>query len=423
MKMDLELPSKAVVEVELDYEKLDKHCFLCKSLSHEKDDCPLKQDARYKESEQAELGISQRNTLERIAEGRKRQENRRYARFTANSHQHQGARWTNTRYDNHRQSSNSSLDRDDRLTRRSSEVEENRRRYDDRYLEGRRSVSRRPPSHTSRERDSLRASHDSSLPHDTHLRKHYPSLSKEATSRSHHSPPEARQNPKSPNFAQRTTDPSSDHGTKRNSALDRLSLPHSDGNKSAKERLSIAPIEERLPAHERLSVAINSEERLPASERLSVQTQRIRREEEDNNSAPSDTENQTILLPSQCVVNNATITRPSSSAYFDSNRLGPCDRSPIRTLSEDRVHVSLRLGPLFSEEEVADDEGAEDTPQLILNTSLTAPSKAAGKHAVDSTQARKRTNNTTDQGAELKKRRVTKNSHHVETPPELKQSC
>ena len=34
MRMDLQLPSKQVIEVELEYEKLEKHCFLCKSLSH-----------------------------------------------------------------------------------------------------------------------------------------------------------------------------------------------------------------------------------------------------------------------------------------------------------------------------------------------------------------------------------------------------
>lgn len=97
MKMDLQLPSKDVVEVELDYEKLDKHCFLCKSLSHEKDDCPLKQEGGYKDIEKTELGISQRNTLERIADGRKRQEDRRSARVAATSHRQQGARWTNAR--------------------------------------------------------------------------------------------------------------------------------------------------------------------------------------------------------------------------------------------------------------------------------------------------------------------------------------
>lgn len=115
-----------------------------------------------------------------------------------------------------------------------------------------------------------------------------------------------------------------------------------------------------------------------------------------------------IMLPSQHVASAATITRPSSSAYFDSNRLGPCGRSPIRTLSEDRVHVSLRLGPLFSEEENVDGDRTEDTPQLIMKDSSKAPSKAEGKRVVDITQARKPTNNITDQGAEVKRRRVTK---------------
>lgn len=39
MRMDLQLPSNDIIEVELEYEKLEKHCFLCKSLSHEHENC------------------------------------------------------------------------------------------------------------------------------------------------------------------------------------------------------------------------------------------------------------------------------------------------------------------------------------------------------------------------------------------------
>lgn len=46
MKMDLELPSGDVVEIEMEYEYLQKHCFFCKSLSHEEDDCQFRSGAR-----------------------------------------------------------------------------------------------------------------------------------------------------------------------------------------------------------------------------------------------------------------------------------------------------------------------------------------------------------------------------------------
>ncbi|CAF2141774.1 unnamed protein product, partial [Brassica napus] len=201
MKMDLQLPSSDVVEVELDYEKLDKHCFLCKSLTHEKDDCPLRHDARYNVNEKTELGISQRNALERIAEGRRRQDDRRYARETANSRQQREARWTNARPTNRLSGSNSSLSRDE--TRGSSEVDENRRRFDDRYLAGRRYVSRRSPHRSYQKEDSTRGSHDSSLPKETHVDNHQLAHSRGASSRSNHSLADPGSNLKRTNIASR----------------------------------------------------------------------------------------------------------------------------------------------------------------------------------------------------------------------------
>lgn len=138
----------------------------------------------------------------------------------------------------------------------------------------------------------------------------------------------------------------------------------------AKEKRSNTQSEERLSAKARLSGGA-SDERTPATERLSVQTQRIRREEE--NISDTEAENQMTVLPSHLVVTADTITRPSSSAFFEVNSLGPGDRSPIRTLSEDKVHVSLRLGPLFAED---DDEEENANDSLLLRKTT---SKADGK--------------------------------------------
>ena len=110
------------------------------------------------------------------------------------------------------------------------------------------------------------------------------------------------------------------------------------------------------------------------------------------------------MYPSQNVACAAIITRPSSSNFLEDNRLRPCDRSPIRTLSEDRVHVSLRLGPLFSEEEKEDEDIGDDIPQMMER----APSKAEGKRIAGSTQDHKRALRNNSHGVAVKRRRVTK---------------
>nr|VDC98865.1 unnamed protein product [Brassica oleracea] len=91
-----------------------------------------------------------------------------------------------------------------------------------------------------------------------------------------------------------------------------------------------------------------------------------------------------------------SITRPSSSNVFEAGRLDPCERSPIRTLSEDRIHVYLRLGPLLSDTT----EETEELGELPIHPALT--SKAAGKRV-----ARRRTARSTLQEViSMKKRRT-----------------
>lgn len=190
MRMDIELPSKAVVEVEFEYEGLQKHCFLCKALSHEEDDCPNRASSRYPMGPKRDMGISQLNTLEKIEDSKRRQEERRTAR--AQIPQQTGARWTNYRNADARSYRSSSRDvSSKRNSERSSGFEENRRRFDDRALPRHvsPSLSRRTPprrdsqdhgstGYVARER-SLRASDDRDLRE---------SLSKEANSKSYLSP-------------------------------------------------------------------------------------------------------------------------------------------------------------------------------------------------------------------------------------------
>lgn len=74
MRLPIELPSGEIISVDLEYEKLEKHCFICYSLCHEKDTCPLNRD----KSANLEIkqGISQQNTLRKLEEHRYKHDTR-----------------------------------------------------------------------------------------------------------------------------------------------------------------------------------------------------------------------------------------------------------------------------------------------------------------------------------------------------------
>lgn len=158
MKMDLELPSGKVIEVELEYENLQKHCFLCKSLTHEDDDCQNRAIMHYHKDDRSYLGISQQNTLESIEDGKRRQDDRKKARQNSVSNQG-GARWPNykrsergdeherLRQSNHHQHRSPPRERKAHWTTSESGFEENKRRYEDRNLFPRKS----PPPRRYRE--------------------------------------------------------------------------------------------------------------------------------------------------------------------------------------------------------------------------------------------------------------------------------
>lgn len=75
MRLPIELPSGDVIKVNLEYEKLEKHCFLCFSLRHEKESCPLNRDNN--SVDMRNQGISQQNTLRKLEESRRRNDSRR----------------------------------------------------------------------------------------------------------------------------------------------------------------------------------------------------------------------------------------------------------------------------------------------------------------------------------------------------------
>lgn len=65
------LPTGETTMVDLEYEKLEKHCFQCFSLTHEKKDCPTRYDNSRKGSQESD--INKNNTLLRLENNKRRQ--------------------------------------------------------------------------------------------------------------------------------------------------------------------------------------------------------------------------------------------------------------------------------------------------------------------------------------------------------------
>ncbi|RID66450.1 hypothetical protein BRARA_D01589, partial [Brassica rapa] len=76
MKLEIELPTSEITEVELEYIKIEKHCFSCFSLLHEEGTCPYRPYNALPPKERA-LGITQRIALQRIEAEKKRHDDRR----------------------------------------------------------------------------------------------------------------------------------------------------------------------------------------------------------------------------------------------------------------------------------------------------------------------------------------------------------
>ncbi|KAF3533157.1 hypothetical protein DY000_02042305 [Brassica cretica] len=316
MRMDIEIPSKEVMEVELEYEKLEKHCFHCKSLSHEDGECHYQSPARLANGERRHTNAAQQTTLERIEEGKKRQAERKHSRMQ-HSHYHEGARWTNYKTSKAREYRPISHGTSSKNSSGSSSVyEENRRRYDDRNL-----PSAMIPSHTRKL--PMRGSQERApAPHDWQSR-NLPAPEPRGSRNSQSSP--ASSNPKG------TLPSALGEVHQRSNIASRLSDP----------RNSMASSEECLPAKERLSVHTqrtnskdqrvssndSSQDRLPALKRLSCQNQRSGSKEsgEPHSNTQRVQEIETHCLEDTLppISNGIIVTRPSSSNLFVSGRLGP----------------------------------------------------------------------------------------------------
>lgn len=74
MRLPVELDGE-IIKIDLEYEKLEKHCFICFSLCHERETCPLNRDRS--SSQAPPQGISQHNTLRKLEDHRRKHDNRR----------------------------------------------------------------------------------------------------------------------------------------------------------------------------------------------------------------------------------------------------------------------------------------------------------------------------------------------------------
>lgn len=92
MSMEISLPSGDLTVVDFVYEKLEKHCFACFSLSHEKRHCPYTTSAKV--SNNRPLGVNQLKTLTRLEDDKRRQDNRKRSRTSYEDSSDKGGRVT-----------------------------------------------------------------------------------------------------------------------------------------------------------------------------------------------------------------------------------------------------------------------------------------------------------------------------------------
>ncbi|KAG5396743.1 hypothetical protein IGI04_018557, partial [Brassica rapa subsp. trilocularis] len=360
--LDVSLPSGDILKVELEYEGLHKHCFSCQSLLHEQDGCPSRSS-----SQQGPMGINQSRTLEKLAE-RRRNNGRTSSRPTGvqrkDSAPHRITRSYQGPSDGPLRSFNPSRDRNHRDARC--------------YVSSdhRRAYAPSPPKRSEERRKEVW------IPR-TELSDSTPKSDPRATGRlsvktvrqlqisevSHTPPPRP---PREPMISAAGTQSILSTSRDRRSARERIS-----------PALSLNVSSERRPTVERLSLPIHRDS-LPLNE-----DDRIR----------SDLRQ---VLENRCIEEQVGDT----PLLLGTRTLGTQDprpeASPIRTLSEDRLHVSMRIGPLPVEPDSFDDLGS------LPKRSGRLAAKVLGKRKPTSQPPTKTGPSSPSQGISIKRRRVTK---------------
>ncbi|KAF2591202.1 hypothetical protein F2Q70_00041434 [Brassica cretica] len=353
MKLEISVAGN-IKQVELQYENLEKHCFSCKALSHEVGECPSsKVRAFTRDLHPAREDISQRRTLEKLDADRRRREARKHDRALSEASTH-------PRSDSQHVNSWNGVNRTDGRSTNSR-------------LPARERLSGTHDSNTASQRPIHSHSNRGSLRNEWRpiaVSSQSGTSSKRTLTTTSHTPsPRPPRECETPQREKtRPTHQDSGDGTllsnERRSALDRISQPAEripllqDGMaNSASGRLQevdIQYLEDTLPLHASGGSNIPSSSKTP---------------------------------------------RLSSTGINE----GMLDRSPIRSLSEDRLHVSLRLGPL-QDSDSGNGKKANKDHDKSPPTGLRLGKGRQGVHPA----ARKRILRSPNQGAALKKRKVTK---------------
>lgn len=398
MKMDISLPSGEIKQVDLEYEKLERHCFACYSLSHEADDCPSQQarnnagNSRY-----PSLGINQSRTLERLEAHRARTQTMKNSRTIPSLPSHKETRpqrWN-------RVSEPSAFDwnrekefRVNYGARKELSSREGSSRIDPKGP----SISRTPArEHLCFRRDSSEV--------------HRGSVSNNVTS-----------------TPRQTWRPVAEGSRKGNSASQGMSqVSHTPSPRPQREEDSLQRAITNRENQNSGNGSARSSQRRSAHDRLSLPSPRIPLLQDGVANSES---GRLQEVPIQVLEDNSPLLSsgglPSSSRKPSTPsgeaRNSFLNRSPIRTLSEDRLHVSLRLGPIA-------DNDPENTSQLQLNRRsgkevASQPNSAGKRKQITLSQSKMKGSLSPNQGVSVKKRRVTKvqNSPRRRTVPATGQS-
>ncbi|XP_048593148.1 uncharacterized protein LOC125576657 [Brassica napus] len=379
MHLDISLPSGDIKKVELEYEKLEKHCFNCHLLSHENSDCPNRAPTRDRRADQGT--ISQARTLDRLEEARRRRDDRRDVRDGRdywNRHDAHIQRDISTKgpygEPSHAVSARSPRTPPPRTFRNTQgplSVVPDPRDRERRPLASRLSDSRREDSHLSREHNSYHTNRDRSLDSSsrgqgTWIRKTTQSLENRLLQSQISNTPSPRPERETMSELPTVQNPTGSSSRDRGSALGRLSIPID------KEQLL------------QRGASIKDSGRL--------QNVEIHYLEESFPNGPA--EGNSI---------------PSSSRAPIQARLSLPQVSPIRSLSEDRRHVFERLGNPAEPDlvELASSEVQEQDSLTLAD--IRDASRAAEKRKVGERPAAwKRGPRSPLVGVTMKKRRVTK---------------
>lgn len=365
--LEISLPSGEIKEVELEYEKLEKHCFSCQSLSHDQDHCTARTS-----SAQASRSINQERTLDRLAE-RRRGVDRSVRSVARPERPDKHAAIPGPRRPYH--------ENDDRRIRYSKPSSDRDFRNDHRAVSA--DFRRRPPVSPPRRTET--ANREVWVP-----RKDLPSVSVAAsdprgsgrlsvrTARQHSASHSSHTPPPRPQREPIQTPPGT--GSARNTSKD------------------------RRPALERISpvVSVNvSSERRPAMERISLPP--------NGEPLPLYEDGATNPAPLHEVEGHYFDEIQGDRPFYDKigasgSKLPHSDLSPIRSLSEDRLHVSRRLGPVPAEPEVT--ISLPMGPPLKRSGRIAA--KVLGKRKPPAQTAKKRVDSSPVQGTSIKRRRITK---------------